>query len=210
VIDGSSHPATLMRSAMFRSRPGACPGERAAARLPRSPPGSNELRNDEPRSQKCLHPRPRHRRHRSARAARALQRKAAKTHHFRAQLTINVTPYLRGRIKVAAFRRGITVAEMLRDLPSGEFPPHPGYRTRELTPVELFWIEKQVENRNPIRSKRRSTHHRPPVAHRFLLGGRHLRLGAVGRERVQNHPVAHQHPARDRARRPASSYRICT
>ncbi len=49
----------------------------------------------------------------------------AKAHHFTARLTINVTPDLRGRIKVAAFRRGTTVAEMLRDLPSREFPPNP-------------------------------------------------------------------------------------
>jgi hypothetical protein len=46
-----------------------------------------------------------------------------KAHHFTARLTIDVTPDLRGRIKVAAFRRGITVAEMLRDLLSREFPP---------------------------------------------------------------------------------------
>jgi len=49
----------------------------------------------------------------------------AKTDHFTARLTIDVTPDLRGRIKVAAFRRGITIAEMLRDLLSREFPPNP-------------------------------------------------------------------------------------
>jgi hypothetical protein len=49
----------------------------------------------------------------------------AKAHHFTARLTIDLTPDLRGRIKVAAFRRGITVAEMLRDLLSREFPPNP-------------------------------------------------------------------------------------
>ena len=49
----------------------------------------------------------------------------AKAHHFTARLTIDVTPDLRGRIKVAAFRRGTTVAEMLRDLLSREFPPNP-------------------------------------------------------------------------------------
>ena len=49
----------------------------------------------------------------------------AKAHHFMARLTIDLTPDLRGRIKVAAFRRGITVAEMLRDLLSREFPPNP-------------------------------------------------------------------------------------
>ena len=54
-----------------------------------------------------------------------LSKKGAKSHHFTARLTIDVTPDLRGRIKVAAFRRGITVAEMLRDLLSREFPPNP-------------------------------------------------------------------------------------
>ena len=37
-----------------------------------------------------------------------------------------VTPELRGRIKVAAFRRGVTVADMLRELLAREFPPCEG------------------------------------------------------------------------------------
>ncbi|SJZ99230.1 hypothetical protein [Consotaella salsifontis] len=41
---------------------------------------------------------------------------------FTARLTIDITPDLRGRIKVVAFRRGITVADMLRDLLAREFP----------------------------------------------------------------------------------------
>lgn len=45
---------------------------------------------------------------------------------FSARLTIDVTPALRGRIKVAAFQRGITVANMLRDLFAREFPADPG------------------------------------------------------------------------------------
>lgn len=45
---------------------------------------------------------------------------------FSARLTIDVTPDLRGRIKVAAFRRGVTVADMLRELLAREFPPNPG------------------------------------------------------------------------------------
>jgi len=45
---------------------------------------------------------------------------------FTARLTIDITPALRGRIKVAAFRRGITVADMLRDLFAREFPADPG------------------------------------------------------------------------------------
>ena len=48
-----------------------------------------------------------------------------KAHHFTARLTIDITPDLRGRIKVAAFRRGIAIAERLDDLLSREFPPNP-------------------------------------------------------------------------------------
>lgn len=44
---------------------------------------------------------------------------------FTARLTIDVTPDLRGRIKIAAFQRGITVADMLRELLAREFPPNP-------------------------------------------------------------------------------------
>jgi hypothetical protein len=60
------------------------------------------------------------------RASDVIARKnGAKLHHLTAQITIDVTPDLRGRIKLAAFRRGITVAEMLRDFLSREFPPNP-------------------------------------------------------------------------------------
>lgn len=45
---------------------------------------------------------------------------------FTARLTIDVTPDQRGRIKIAAFRRGITVADMLRELLAREFPPTSG------------------------------------------------------------------------------------
>ena len=45
---------------------------------------------------------------------------------FTARLTIDITPELRGRIKVAAFRRGITVADMLRALLAREFPDSEG------------------------------------------------------------------------------------
>lgn len=37
-------------------------------------------------------------------------------------MTIDVTPALRGRIKIAAFRRGVTVADMLREMLAREFP----------------------------------------------------------------------------------------
>ena len=45
---------------------------------------------------------------------------------FTARLTINVTPVLRGRIKVVAFRRGLTVADLLRSLLTREFPDEEG------------------------------------------------------------------------------------
>ena len=43
-----------------------------------------------------------------------------------ARLTVDITPALRGRIKIAAFGRGVTVADMLRDLLAREFPPSEG------------------------------------------------------------------------------------
>lgn len=46
---------------------------------------------------------------------------AAKGAVFTARLTIDVTPALRGRIKVIAFGRGITAADMLRELLEREF-----------------------------------------------------------------------------------------
>ena len=45
---------------------------------------------------------------------------------FTARLTIDVTPGMRGRIKVAAFSRGVTVADMLRELFARELPPAAG------------------------------------------------------------------------------------
>jgi len=41
---------------------------------------------------------------------------------YTARLTIDVTPALRARIKVAAFTQGTTVAEALRGLLEREFP----------------------------------------------------------------------------------------
>lgn len=45
---------------------------------------------------------------------------------YTARLTIDVTPAMRGRIKVAAFNRRITVADMLRELLAREFPDTSG------------------------------------------------------------------------------------
>lgn len=41
-----------------------------------------------------------------------------------ARLTVDVTPGLRGRIKIEAVRRGVTMGEMLRDLLEDAFPEH--------------------------------------------------------------------------------------
>lgn len=45
---------------------------------------------------------------------------------FTARLTIDVTPDQRARIKIAAFQRGVTVADMLRDLLARDFPASDG------------------------------------------------------------------------------------
>ena len=47
---------------------------------------------------------------------------------YTARLTVDITPALRGRIKIAAFQRGITVADMLRDLLAREYPDTNGDR----------------------------------------------------------------------------------
>ena len=47
---------------------------------------------------------------------------AAKASVYTARLTIDVTPALRGRIKIVAFRRGSTAADMLRELLEREYP----------------------------------------------------------------------------------------
>lgn len=45
-----------------------------------------------------------------------------RTDLYTARLTIDITPELRGRIKIAAFGRGITVTEMLRAMLDDAFP----------------------------------------------------------------------------------------
>ncbi|HEY6926703.1 MAG TPA: chromosome partitioning protein ParB [Steroidobacteraceae bacterium] len=45
---------------------------------------------------------------------------------YTARLTIDVTPELRGRIKVRAFHQGVTVAELLRGLLERAFPDDRG------------------------------------------------------------------------------------
>lgn len=55
-------------------------------------------------------------------------RAAAPTPDYAARLTIDVTTAMRGRIKIAAFERGQTVADMLRALFEREFPDPAGDR----------------------------------------------------------------------------------
>lgn len=53
---------------------------------------------------------------------KSANRAESKRPDYTARLTIDITPELRGRIKIAAFERGVTVADMLRDLLAREFP----------------------------------------------------------------------------------------
>ncbi|MCW8059262.1 ribbon-helix-helix protein [Agrobacterium tumefaciens] len=53
-------------------------------------------------------------------------RSGTSTAAFTARLTIDITPELRGRIKIAAFRRGVTASDMLRELLEREFPERQG------------------------------------------------------------------------------------
>ena len=46
----------------------------------------------------------------------------ALTNAYTARLTIDVTPAMRGRLKIIAFRRGQTVADLLRALLDAQFP----------------------------------------------------------------------------------------
>lgn len=45
-----------------------------------------------------------------------------KVERYSARLTLDVTPALRARIKLAAFDQGVTMAEMLREVLERQFP----------------------------------------------------------------------------------------
>ena len=60
------------------------------------------------------------------RTREALSSRESEASLFTARLTIDVTPEQRARIKVTAFRRGQTVADMLRELLAREFPEKDG------------------------------------------------------------------------------------
>ncbi len=59
-------------------------------------------------------------------ASTAPASRVADANQYTARLTIDVTPELRARIKIAAFKNGVTVADMLRDLLREHFPPIEG------------------------------------------------------------------------------------
>ena len=60
------------------------------------------------------------------RTREALSSRESEASLFTARLTIDVTPEQRAHIKVTAFRRGQTVADMLRELLAREFPDKDG------------------------------------------------------------------------------------
>ncbi|WPC06216.1 hypothetical protein SBP02_05530 [Pseudomonas benzenivorans] len=47
---------------------------------------------------------------------------SGKVERYSARLTLDVTPALRTRIKLAAFERGVTMAEILREVLERQFP----------------------------------------------------------------------------------------
>lgn len=63
------------------------------------------------------------------RAADAPPGRAPDAALYTARLTIDVTSDQRARIKIAAFQRGVTVADMLRELLAREFPDSTGDAT---------------------------------------------------------------------------------
>ncbi|WP_044560434.1 hypothetical protein [Azospirillum sp. B4] len=63
------------------------------------------------------------------RAADSPSPRAPDTAIYIARLTIDVTPDQRARIKIAAFQRGVTIADMLRELLAREFPDSTGDAT---------------------------------------------------------------------------------
>ena len=101
-----------------------------------------------------------------------------RTTTFTARLTIDVTPELRGRIKVAAFRRGVTVADMLRELLDREFP-RPRARKRAIHdrqprvpddphPCRADLVREADRALDPLRPRCRRADPRPSPAHRQL------------------------------------------
>jgi chromosome partitioning protein len=107
-LDDDTPPPVRSRRSRRRSTPSALGGPRHE----RAPEPSRLCRKA--------------RRSRALDQARPTNAPTGRDSGFTARLTIDVTPELRGRIKIAAFTRGQTVADMLRELLAREFPPNPG------------------------------------------------------------------------------------
>jgi hypothetical protein len=132
---------------------------------------------------------------------------------YTAHLTVDITLALRGRIKIAASQRGVTVADMLRNLqsvgarihPRRWRPPHlapianAGHAPQAdagtlLTEVELTWLEGRHRALGPLRSRRGET----------ILDCRHRTLSFTPRnvfgrwlslQRLRHRHLAHRHRA---------------
>ena len=97
---------------------------------------------------------------------------------FTARLTIDVTPGQRGRIKVTAFRRGLTVADMLRSCSLANFPtkmetrnehqlssPQPAEsRCKRTHPRRVDVAREAYRALDPLRPNRRGENSRSPPA----------------------------------------------
>lgn len=73
--------------------------------------------NDEPRDRVAIGPRPA-----PTEATAWVRRGDAQAPIYTARLTVDITPALRGRIRMAAYERGVTAAVLLRALLEREFP----------------------------------------------------------------------------------------
>ena len=141
---------------------------------------------------------------------RTVSKNGAKADQFTARLTVDVTPELRGRIKVAAFRRGVT-RRRIAPRPARPRVPPPSRRQRmsELTHVELVWIKKRIENR--IRFGRIAEQHVIDRQRRVVsfAAGSIFAFVALDRERLRNRRIAHRHPACGRAGRALRDGAVC-
>src|SRR5712671_6466219 len=96
------------------------------------------------------------------------QKNGAKAHHFTARLTIDVTPDLRGRIKVQPSGAESPSPKCFAICSLASFLPIPGAPHERTHACRAPVDQEAGREPNPLRSKRRSTHHRPPVARRLL------------------------------------------
>ena len=114
--DASLNASTLMLSALLAADPIVIPAQPTSFRRPAAAPEDAPIPPSRPSDPAT-----------GVRTSEpSTSNDGAKADRFTARRTIDVTPELRGRIKVAAFQGGITVAEMLRDLLSRKSPDNAG------------------------------------------------------------------------------------